>query len=151
VKTTSRRLKPQSPPSEINFNFFFRIARTTHSYSQAWRALATFFRVGAWSLPPISSHFFLCIINLPFISWFLLIVFIYDEFSLPSNFLLCSPAQQPSYSLTWKHQSLFRTYSFFLIFSLNIYLSPYLHFWTWLYCTTMFLQKLYTIKPENVS
>jgi hypothetical protein len=32
-------LLPESPPSELNFNYF-RIARTSHSYSQAWRTMA---------------------------------------------------------------------------------------------------------------
>jgi hypothetical protein len=78
-----------------------------------------------------------------------------DECSMPSNFLLCSPAQQPLYTRTWKHQSLFRTtagvlssfihfFIYFLPFPFITWLIPYLHFWTWLYPITMLLQRLYT-------
>jgi hypothetical protein len=42
---------------------------------------------------------------------------IQSEFSMPSNsVMLCSPAQQPLYTLTWKYRSLFLTYSSFFSF-----------------------------------
>jgi hypothetical protein len=62
---------------------------------------------------------------------------------MPLNVLLCSLAQQTLYTLTWKYQSLFRTtagvLSSFLPFFRSC--STCLHFWTWLYSITMFLQR----------
>lgn len=67
--------------------------------------------------------------------------------------MLGSPAQQLLWTLVFK-TSIFISYrsgcSFIFPF-LSVFilcLIPYLHFWTWLYTTTVLSQRLYTIKPE---
>jgi hypothetical protein len=80
------------------------------------------------------------------------------------EFLLCSPAQQPLYALTWKHQSAVgvRTGELLGLYmppnAVSVFLSSfilcliaYLHFWTWLYSITMFLQRQFLIKASTGS
>jgi hypothetical protein len=44
-------LLPESPPSDLNFNFnFCRITRTAHSSSQAWLAVATIIGIYRWTV-----------------------------------------------------------------------------------------------------
>jgi hypothetical protein len=80
-----------------------------------------------------------------------------SEHSVPSN-LLCSPALQPLYTLTGKHQPLFgiaagRPFFSSLFFSYFFILSPYstFYFWKWQCFITVFLLRLRAIKPATGS
>jgi hypothetical protein len=65
-------LLPEPPPSELDFNFFFRIARTEHSSSRAWRILALILRRDWLSVPKVVGEISFCLLSVhhkPIIIW----------------------------------------------------------------------------------